>query len=481
MRRTLLLALALCLLAGMAAAEDRLSPFRDPTPLETREIPAPDCTEVRRQYDGNSAALAALLDRIAGTRSAPCVHITTEDGAAILSGDAYVPCVVDVFNCDGAYRLTAEAGVKVRGNSTANGDEKPYRIRFSEKQGVLGLHGGARYRSWVLLRSQWNLVMDRTGFGLARAIFDGKYYVSDCAFVNLYINGDWAGIYLLCEQNQVAKGRIDVREPEEGETDFRTGYALELDNYPDDEHPHFKVYYAIAPVTDIAGTKRRTAPKFYSVKSDIRTVGQLRYIEAYVGGCYRLLTEATVSGRPVMLSETCGVVPAEGVYDTPREAVEAVLDADSLAECLILQELVHNYDVGEGNFYIAVDLAPGSRYPRLTFMAPWDFNWGYGDAPDGGYYACTFQPYAAASDRSNPWFIMAVKNEWFMDIVKARWRALSESGVLTEALAQVKRDCEALRGDLGADGWKIDCAADVIRFVEGRIAWLDEQWLERME
>ncbi len=476
MRRALLLALALCLLTGAALGDD-LAVFTDPTPLEQPETQTLDYAAVRAQYDRSRADREERFAAVAGSKAAPCVDITTEDGVAIQSKDVYVPCVVDVFNCEDAYRLTAEAGVRVRGNSTANGDEKPYRIRFDARQNMLGLHGGEAYRSWVLLRSQWNLAMDRTGFGLARAIFDGKYYVSDCVFVNLYINGEWQGIYLLCEQNQAAKGRVGVHEPEEGDTGFLTGYLVEVDNYPDGEHPHFKVYHAHAPVTDIAGTKRRTAAKNYSVKSDIRTRGQLTFIETYISGCYRILTQAALYDKPMMFAEDYSVVPAEGVYATAQEAVEAVIDVDSLAESLILQELVHNYDVGEGNFYMAVDFTEGSRYPRLTFLAPWDFNWAYGDEPDGGYYACTFQPIAAATDRSNAWFIVAAKNDWFMDRVRARWAELSAGGALTEALADVRRDCEFLRGDLGWDTWKIDCANDVVRFVEGRIAWLDSQWL----
>ena len=159
--------------------------------------------------------------------------------------------------------------------------------------------------------------------------------------------------------------------------------------------------------------------------------------------------------------------------------MEAVLDVDSLVDTLILQELVHNFDVGEGNFYMAIDFTEKSIYPRLTFVAPWDFNWGYAGEPDGGYYACTFQPYAANSERSNPWFIVAMKCGWFRDRVRARWAELSASGVLEEALERVARDCEALRSDLGRDAWKIDCAGDLLRFVKGRIAWLDSQWLEQ--
>ena len=164
------------------------------------------------------------LLQLSGQYAAPCVYITTQGGQPVLSRDEYVPAVIDVFNGGEDHRLTAPGGVKVRGNSTATfSEEKPYRIKFDKKQNMLGLHGGEKYKSWVLLRSQWNLCMDYTAFNLARTIFDVRYYASDCTYVNLFINDAWMGIYLLCEQNQAARGRMEVYEPDEGltKTDIR--------------------------------------------------------------------------------------------------------------------------------------------------------------------------------------------------------------------------------------------------------------------
>ena len=68
----------------------------------------------------------------------PCIRITTEEGQPILSRKEYVPAEIRVFNCDAEDELTAEGGIRIRGNSTAEqGDEKPYRIKFTEKQSLL--------------------------------------------------------------------------------------------------------------------------------------------------------------------------------------------------------------------------------------------------------------------------------------------------------------------------------------------------------
>ena len=380
-----------------------------------------------------------------------------------------------MFNCDEAYELTAECGIRVRGNSTAEqGEEKPYRIRFEKKQNMLGLHNGLKYRNWVLLRTYWHLCPDYMGFRLAETIFEGKYYSSDCMFVNLYLNGKDLGIYLLCEQNQAARDRMDVYEPEEGETRTEIGYLLEMDNYPDDEHPGFgigeKPY-----VEDIAGRKRVVKGTYYAIKSDVQDEKQEQYIEKWLNGVYSVLYEAAANGEAVRLDEELRPVPAENL--TAFEAVNELLDLESLADMLILEELVQNYDVGAGSFYMAIDFSADSRYKKLTFLGPWDLSWGYIEPPDGGFYAGTFQNHIQGMDNSNPWFVLAMKLEGFRSIVRERWKALSGSGVLTETTRQVLADIEDLAGDLGEENaGKLTEGKKIVDYVNARIRWLDGQW-----
>ena len=417
----------------------------------------------------------ALSEEVGAGKEHPCIHIVTEEGQPVLSRETYVPATITVFNCDEAYELTAECGIRVRGNSTAEqGEEKPYRIRFEKKQNMLGLHNGLKYRNWVLLRTYWHLCPDYMGFRLAETIFEGKYYSSDCMFVNLYLNGKDLGIYLLCEQNQASRDRMDVYEPDEGETRTEIGYLLEMDNYPDDEHPGFgigeKPY-----VEDIAGRKRVVKGTYYAIKSDVQDEKQEQYIEKWLNGVYSVLYEAAANGEAVRLDEELRPVPAENL--TAFEAVNELLDLESLADMLILEELVQNYDVGAGSFYMAIDFSADSRYKKLTFLGPWDLSWGYIEPPDGGFYAGTFQNHIQGMDNSNPWFVLAMKLEGFRSIVRERWKALSGSGVLTETTRQVLADIEDLAGDLGEENaGKLTEGKKIVDYVNARIRWLDGQW-----
>ena len=408
----------------------------------------------------------------------PCISVTTQNGQAVLSKEEYVSATIDVSNCSDDYLLTAPCGIRIRGNSSSKDDgERSYRIKFKTKQNLLGLHDGRAYKSWVLLRTNWNLAPDYMAFHLAKTIFNEQYYSSDCAFVNLYLNGEYLGIYLLCEQNQAAPGRIDVYEPKEDETRTNIGYLLELDNYAwQGEHPSFRLEER-PEVTDITGISRIICPRIYSIKSDIRSTEQEEYIHCYLDGVFTILYEAATTGRPMMLDEQQQVVSADAEYETGFDAVAAVIDLDSLANMLILEELVQNYDVGEGSFFMAVDFSDASIYPRLTFLGPWDFAWSYFEDPENGYYAATFQPPIEDSDRSNGWFILAMKINGFQKIVKEKWKTLSESKVLNNTVDQVIQDCEALSNDLGQNAKKIDYAKAIGDFVRKRILWLDSQWL----
>ena len=423
---------------------------------------------------------AVGAEEIGRDKDHPCIHVRTEDGQPILSRTEYQAATVEVFNCGAEYELTAEGGIRVRGNSTAEqGDEKPYRIKFAKKQNLLGLHDGNRYKSWVLLRAYENLATDYMAFHLAETIFEGKYYSSDSCYVNLYINGVYQGIYVLCEQSQAAKGRIDVYEPDENETGTDIGYVLEMDNYPDErDHPYF-IIQPMPAVTDIAGTKKIVQDRAYSIKSDTVSGNQRAFIRKYLNGVFSILYEAAANDRPMMLEDNYKAVSAEGIYETALEAAEAVIDLESLANMLILEELIQNYDVGAGSFYMAVDFSPESRYRRLTFLSPWDSSWAYQEPPDGGYYAATFQKPMMDYDRSNPWYILAMKMEGFQDIVRDKYRRLSESGALEETIRRVEQDCENLAGDLGPEGSnRLELARGIAGYVRARIEWLNGQWID---
>lgn len=384
----------------------------------------------------------------------PLLKIVTDSGEEITEKN-YYPSSVTIDNCDEKYILdSVHAGVRVRGNSTADfqwGPEVPYRIKFDEKQKVLGLHDNKKFKSWVLLESNGSY-SDYMGFKLAEKIFEGEYYSSDCTFVHVYINDVYKGIYLLCEQNQVNKRRVDITEPVKESKGPDCGYLLEMDNYANaEDHPFFALNTEeelpindygwekkskYRDVVDINGDKRFFTSTRYSIKVDTYSDEQNNFIAKYLRNVYEICWQAITEEKAFEFDEEYNLVESK---KSPPEAVENVIDLKSFANTFILQELVRNNDVGAGSFFMAVDFTKNKneRYGRLTFEAPWDFNWGYQHFPkdedyyeNNGrlrYYAGAYQPRYVLNDgyeRSNYWFVLFNKSPWFRKYIRERWNEI---------------------------------------------------------
>lgn len=438
-------------------------------------------SETRAEYSpvGDRLSLWRKIDMMVKTcrKEHPCLHVITQDGQPVVSKEEYVRGIAHAFNCPVEKRMSAPCGIRLRGHGTAEqGRLKPYRIRFHRRTSLLGLHQGGKYRSWVLLRTDWRLCPDYLAFKLFKVISEEKYYCSDSLFVNFYLNQTSLGIYLLCEQNQAGRGRMEVYEPKKREGQPEIGYLLELDLYACDEHPYFTIEQK-PPVRDIEDNCRILPARDYSVKSKIRSKAQLDFIRDYLSGVFEILYQASVHDRAMALDAQNNLVPAGEQCDSPFEAVNAVIDLESMANMVILKELVQDYDVGVGGLYLAVDFSAHSLYQRLTFVGPWDFSWAYQEDPDRNYYACTFQKPIKDMDRSNGWFILAMRLTGFQEIVKEKWRKLREGNMLEAAMAQVAADCENLRNDLAGSTRRLADSESLTDFVRRRIRWLDYQWM----
>ncbi|MCR5743649.1 MAG: CotH kinase family protein [Lachnospiraceae bacterium] len=451
---------------------------------QAKSMPDADTSTVIIQYANKKESIQKTNDRIASIYNIPCINITTQDAKTVNSTEYYVPAVIDVFNCDEAYMLSAAGGVRLRGNSTSNGwnEEKPYRIKFETKQNMLGLHGGEKFKSWVLLMAQWNVAMDYTGFNLAEVILDDYIYSSDCTYVMLYINGEYCGLHVLCEQNQAIEGRVEVLEEDLNSLNplkpDEMGYYLEIDNNADEEHPFFTLDYDEVTITDYSGTTRAMDHENITIKSDILTTDQYDFISSYTANIYRILYNACVNDTALMFDDDYNLVSAEGIY-TPQEAVNAVIDVDSFVNMTLLYELIQDYDIGAGSFYFAIDFSENSTYPKFTCTSPWDFNWAYGENPDKNFYACTWQKIQNDKwDRSNIWLITPMTATWYQDMVAERWRILSESGVLEEVLDDITATVIGLDKEYGDQPWKVDGALNVVQYVKDRIKFLDKQFLD---
>ncbi len=442
-------------------------------------------------YESLSADKAekeSFKKKIRSESKIPVISVTTAPDDMIASREKYTSCVVDVFNCDEKLEINeASAGIKVRGNSSAYyGDvsqilanKVPYRIKFDKKTNMLGLNNGAECKSWVLLKSDWDLIRNDIAFRFGRTIMGDSNFCSDGQLVHLYVNEKFQGVYELCEQCQINPNRVDISEPAEGYTDTDIGYYLELDNYAtsDEDNHYISMDYENATVTDINGETRQFVPAEYSIKNDLYSQNQIDFIDKYLNNLFKIVYEACENGKYYKFDENYDLVDSD--VTTAEEAVSNVMDIDSVRDMYILYEIVHDYDCGEGSFYMCVDLSKDSKCPKLKFTSPWDFNWAYNDSTEK-YYAGAFTDknfVAKNGDRSNPWFIVLCKQDWFMATVKEKWTEMSQEKLLQGCIKTEREYLKEYDADLRkGEEWGPDSAEDLFNWIENRIYWLNSQW-----
>ena len=109
--------------------------------------------------------------------------------------------------------------IRVRGNSSAYGTKKSYKLVFTEKQDLMGLGEEYADKEWILLGKTY-MFQTYMGFRLGTAV--GMEWEPRMRFVNVMMNGDWKGLYILCESVKRHPKRVAIDED---------GFLIESDGY----------------------------------------------------------------------------------------------------------------------------------------------------------------------------------------------------------------------------------------------------------
>ena len=94
-----------------------------------------------------------------------------------------------------------------RGYSTWDSAKKPYSLELTIPADLLGMGEAAK---WVLLANSYDASQLRNKLAYDFAREAGLEYSPQCRWVDLYLNGEYAGLYLLSERNEVHSQRVDL-------------------------------------------------------------------------------------------------------------------------------------------------------------------------------------------------------------------------------------------------------------------------------
>ncbi|MDD6809422.1 MAG: CotH kinase family protein [Bacteroidales bacterium] len=157
-----------------------------------------------------------------------------------------------VYNPDGSVNMvTTTCGVRLRGNSTQKLPKKPFAVKLTAKQSILGMPS---HKRWCLL-ANWldrSMIRNLVGFEAAKAttrawkagsIDEGMIWNPSGRSVELVIDGRHVGNYLLCEQIKIGSKRLNINDPyEDLVADGKSynfedcGYLVEFDVMQDETY-----------------------------------------------------------------------------------------------------------------------------------------------------------------------------------------------------------------------------------------------------
>lgn len=270
--------------------------------------------------------------------------------------------------------------IKGRGHSSWHWAKKPYRIKLDFSAPILGLH---KNRDWILLANyaDKSLIRNTLAYEMGKCLTNLDWTPTQIP-VDLFVNGEYRGVYSIGEHMETANGRVEIDENSE---DADTGYLLEIGGADDDsmeegidffhtpsDNINFAVYKAPDNITD----------------------EQRQYIKDYV----------CAADRAIMAGE----------------GYEEYIDVDSFCDWFIIHELTRNVDsIFRRSCFMTKD-----KGGKLKMGPIWDFDLAFGN------FIIDYHPYqrwvTIGSDAEDAfvwvsWGNYLMNNEKFRERLRQRW------------------------------------------------------------
>lgn len=228
---------------------------------------------------------------------------------------------------DSGHYIDEEQGmtIKVRGNTSAGYDKKSFKIKLQNSGDLLLRNDAAYYdKDWILLRSGGEL-LTTTGF-IVNSIVNKDSWTPNYRYVNLFLNNDYRGVYILCESIEREKDcRIYVDKTE--------GYIFELDPYWWLEDVYFDTTFTNS-------TKRFTFK--YPDSDEIKYI-QIEYLKSYLEA-----TEEAIRN---------------GNYSD-------FIDVESFARWILAHDILGTWDSAGSNIF----LIKKDNNSKIEMATLWDFD-----------------------------------------------------------------------------------------------------------
>jgi hypothetical protein len=262
----------------------------------------------------------------------PILYLDTQYGAKILSKEDYVKATVSLEE-GGELSEELPCNVRGRGNTTWYWSKKPYLLKFDTKTSFFGFPA---HKRWILLANFMDKTLMRNLVAMKVSSMTSLDWTPRCRSVELVLNGEHMGTYVLIEQVRVDKNRVNIKD----------GFLFESDFHFDNEiqwiDPHGR-----------------------SVEFSNGIPFGIKYPDSDE------ITPGQVQEAKDLVSRIAEVIYGPDFSD-PEKGYASVIDVDSFIDYWIVFEVMGNHELGNpGSVYYSWE-----RGGKLKAGPCWDFDWG---------------------------------------------------------------------------------------------------------
>lgn len=417
--------------------------------LQGRSLPL-SCgeLELNRNYDLVHPDGSTNTLRILPSGGVATMYVSTQSGSMAFIHD-------EKGNAErGTVTLYDEAGdlnysgdletIRGRGNSTwIVHEKKPYSLKLMEKADLLGM-GAAK--DWILLADALDSSAMRNKIVYDFAAKAGLSFTPECRWTEVYLNGEYTGLYLLCERVEVHPERVNL-SPD--------GSLVCMDR-------------------DIR-VKEDPAPYF--------TTDSRQYLQIRESSDLGTLKKQFQAMENAILAEN-GQDPATGA------SWETLIDLESWVKKYLIEEIFDSYDANfQSQYYYCYETEVGSR----IYAGPiWDYDSSLGNpgiwalnSPRGLF---AWRP-EAMTGYATPWLHSLYEKPAFREKLEQEYREiflpLLET-VLEETIRDYAQqimpafDRNRIRWDVDTEGVAAEAKA-ITNYMHQRLKFLSQLWLEKEE
>ncbi len=313
------------------------------------------------------------------------VFVSTSNGLSAIDADKEYRdkgAQIVILNSDGSAEYNdlaenTESEMKSRGNATWTYLKKAYQIKLDSKTDLFGM---GKAKTWILLANytDQSMLHNALGFTLGDAL--NIPYNIDYRYVNLYVDGEYRGLYMLTEKVQIGENRVDIADLEKATE--KANPDVELDSLDIRlvtegaliENSALESYtYCVGAESpdDITGG--------YLVELDFRGQQEACHFTTESGLIYAVKSPEYASREEMeyiagLFADMEEAIYSETGYNRKGVHYTEYIDMESFAGVYTVQELMKNWDAYLGSMFFFKDADENGETAKIYMGPLWDLD-----------------------------------------------------------------------------------------------------------